>query len=717
MKFAGGNLIYLSNDEYNKIKSLKEKKSDIDAPPIASTKIKSIKEKNETPQITNNDKLKDETNINIFTFQNESILKEIPLIPGVPKRCKKCMSILNNYSQLNNIENNKYEWKCEFCYSKNKIKIEKDFIPKSPIIEYCIEKPKENEIKTFNERSIIFCLDISGSMGETFKENISRLNIVKATIIKNIREINKNNPNYNIGLVTFESLIHYYGDGNNYIKIKDIDDIKILKQYGNEYKNILSKPIKECHENLISKISQLKEEGCTALGPAILFSLSLLMSKNNGGRIFLCTDGFANRGVGSFNNLRESIKFYKKIGEMAKVGEICINLITFSDSESNIQVLINMVQETGGEILQLNPKDNFDDVDTFLHNDIIASKVRLEVKLNKMLEFKNQNQRYLDNDSSCFTKFIGNIKKDMNLYFKFNFKSPSKIALIEDINIDNLIQIPFQTIIEYKDLNGNKNIRVYTEMKSICDDLEKILKDADFEIISAFAVQETAKLLLEGKYGDVLTTSITFDNFLRDTQDKNVSSRISSQIARQSLRTISMHSNYIMQNNNIASDFIMSSNYKFASQPMGIYKENAAPNINNRVDVFNQLNYNDFDLKKPILSPASYENKVNNIFNSNKKDEPKIVKQMKEKNQNLNDKDGNNNKKELQLNVQKSLDMLHSDLINKKHSNSQKNIGISSSQKNNKESIYNKLNKLFDKSIPKIKRSLSDRKKNKLEKI
>ena len=121
MKFAGGNLIYLSNDEYNEIKNLKEKKNDIAAPPIIS-KENEINEKNKTPKITNKDKLKDETNINIFTFQNESILKEIPLIPGVPKRCKKCMSILNNYSQLNNIENNKYEWKCEFCYSKNKIK-------------------------------------------------------------------------------------------------------------------------------------------------------------------------------------------------------------------------------------------------------------------------------------------------------------------------------------------------------------------------------------------------------------------------------------------------------------------------------------------------------------------------------------------------------------------------------------------------------------------
>ena len=80
----------------------------------------------------------------------------------------------------------------------------------------------DDYIKTYNERSIIFCLDISGSMGTWFNDNYSRLNIVKAMIIKNITEINKNNPNYKVGLVTFGSIIYYYGDGECNIFINEI---------------------------------------------------------------------------------------------------------------------------------------------------------------------------------------------------------------------------------------------------------------------------------------------------------------------------------------------------------------------------------------------------------------------------------------------------------------------------------------------------------------
>ena len=713
MKFAGGNLIYLSNDEYNEIKNLKEKKNDIAAPPIIS-KENEINEKNKTPKITNKDKLKDETNINIFTFQNESILKEIPLISDIPKRCEKCKSILNKYSKLNNIENNKYEWICEFCYFKNIIEIEKDLIPKTSIIEYSIEKVKQNEIKNLNERSIIFCLDISGSMGEYFNENITRLNIIKATIIKNIREINKNNPNYKVGLVTFGSEIYYYGDGNNNILINEIDNEKKLIEYGKEYKNILSKSIKESHQNLISKIYNLNEDGCTALGPSILFSLSLLMNKNNGGRIFLCTDGLANQGIGSFDNLNESIKFYKKIGEMAKIEEICINLITFSDSESNIQVLINMVQETGGEILQLNPNDNIDDIETFLNNDIIASKVQLEIKLNKMLEFKEQDVKFLENDYSCFKKFIGNIKKDMNLYFQFNFKSPNKIALMEDINLDNLNNIPFQIIIEYKDLNGNKNIRIYTELKNICHDLETILKIADFEIISAYAVQNTAKLLLEGKYKEVESTSLKYEDFLKNNQNMNKSSKMTFDMATRSIHTISMHSKHLIKsNNNGISDLIMTQSYKYSSQPMGIYKENAAPNINKRVDVFNQLNYNNFELKQPQLKPFSYQNEKNHFIKPNKKNA--LQNNDKRKIKNNKPIDLNNNKKELKFNTLKSFEQLkytiNSGFFSKIQSNNQSNKVSSSQIINKNKKTFNNSIKLFGKTISALKRPLSSRKK------
>ena len=52
----------------------------------------------------------------------------------------------------------------------------------------------------------------------------------------------------------------------------------------------------------------------------------------------------SNLGIGDISQNREEAKlYYTKIGEMARQKGIVIELITFEDSESEIEVLMNMV--------------------------------------------------------------------------------------------------------------------------------------------------------------------------------------------------------------------------------------------------------------------------------------------------------------------------------------------------------------------------------------
>ena len=44
----------------------------------------------------------------------------------------------------------------------------------------------------------------------------------------------------------------------------------------------------------------------------------------------------------------------------------------------------------------------------------------------------------------------------MNPFFEFDFKSPKKILLMNDIDINNLKKLPFQSSIEYFTLKGEK---------------------------------------------------------------------------------------------------------------------------------------------------------------------------------------------------------------------------------------------------------------------
>ncbi len=116
------------------------------------------------------------------------------------------------------------------------------------------------------------------------------------------------------------------------------------------------------------------------------------------------------------------------------------NLITFAESESRIELLYEMVKKSKGEIFQMN---DFIFSNCFLNNDILTIKTTLNINLHKVLEFKNKNNEYLKNDGSCYNKVIGIIKKDMNPFFEFDFQSPEKILLMNDIDINNLKQLLF----------------------------------------------------------------------------------------------------------------------------------------------------------------------------------------------------------------------------------------------------------------------------------
>jgi hypothetical protein len=69
----------------------------------------------------------------------------------------------------------------------------------------------------------------------------------------------------------------------------------------------------------------IEENGQTALGPAMLFTLNLLENASAGSKIILCTDEMANIGVSAVEGVNnpeevEKIKsFYKELGVKAKL--------------------------------------------------------------------------------------------------------------------------------------------------------------------------------------------------------------------------------------------------------------------------------------------------------------------------------------------------------------------------------------------------------------
>jgi len=557
-----------------------------------------------------------ETDLNIFCVDYNKILNKEFSLKENPIRCKKCTAVLNMYSNLNLLENDKYKWECEFCKEINLIKIKKDSIPLNKNIDYILKEPvietktpetKKSEEKKVNlddDTTLIFCFDISGSMDEKYdvekdiydkvkeclasmssnKEindnlasdmlkyneeknkftknlcvdeldsvsmgsgcsgssggsgnyydmpdefngfKISRLEMIKFSIYSMINKLLNESPNIKVGLVTFESNVVIYGDCLEEKKIiKEVNDENKIKSFGDEYSYLISNPISKSSNLILSKLFSIKSLGCTALGPGVVTSLSLLKNVKKGSRIFLCTDGLANEGIGSIignedeHTIQKHKLFYEKIGEEAEKKGISINLITFKDEHSDIEILMKMVEKSGGEITRVTPDKIVEQFSGLVESNIIGVDTNLEIIMPNILKFRNENHKKLENFESKYKNAVGNIKSNMIDYFEFKFKK-SRFLSDMNLNLNELKKLPIQCIIEYKDKNNGKYIKVFTELKSVSSNKEEILKQANFKIVSGNAIQKSAKMAMEGNYRKAQINSMAWKKFLNSNKDKD----------------------------------------------------------------------------------------------------------------------------------------------------------------------------------------------------
>ena len=446
---------------------------------------------------------------------------------------------------------------------------------------------------------------------------ISRLDLVKLSIENNINSLLKNSPNTKVGIVSFGNEIEVKGDCLSnviIIKEKDMNNEEKIKSLGEENTNLIKASIRDSSSHIIKSLRATEENGATALGPAVLLSLSLLKNAKIGSRIFLCTDGMSNLGVGNISENRENaIEYYKKIGEMAKEKGVVISLITFEDSESEIDVLKNIVELSGGEIIRVNPNEILDGFKDLLDNEVIASGVEIKMNLNKCMTFRDQDKKNLTNEESSLVKKLGNVTKETEDYFELKFKHAIKLSEMKEINFDELKNLIFQIEILYTKRNGEKVIRVITKNLKVSDNSEEINKQANFNIISTMQVRKSAKLAGKGNMMEAQAQIHVARNFL----NKN---RYSSDNSRHAFMQFNNNMNSFHNNlNNMNS----SNNYNFMNMNMNIMNNNMMNNnmmmMNNNMMNNNMLN-NNMNRSNDLFSGQIFslsntsENRQNNMF-------------------------------------------------------------------------------------------------------
>ena len=542
-----------------------------------------------------------EIDTNVCLIKYEGLEKESDNKVLRVYQCEKCKAYLNKFSNLIS-KDDKYDWQCEFCSTLNKdLIINKVDLPLNETIENCIAPGINKDPKTpeKDDSSLIFCFDISGSMCQSYdvgkdlkkkfvkilgnknnlnqfkvqKNNesdsddenpfdyntqntkyISRLDLVKCSIQNNINSLLKNAPNTKVGIISFGSDIEVKGDCLSnvmMIKEKDMSNESKIKSLKEKNTNLIKAPIIKSHNEIIKALKATEENGATALGPAVLMSLSLLKNAKIGSRIFLCTDGMSNLGVGNISQDKEAAKgFYTKIGEMAKEKGIIINLITFQDSESEIEVLMAMVEKSGGEIIRVNPNAILDGFNDLLENEALASEVELRMNLNKCMTFRDQEEKDLINEGSTIIQKLGNVSKETETYYEVKFKKAMQLAEMKEINFDELKNLMFQIEIVYRNKAGGKYVRIITKNMKVSDNKEEVEKQANYDIITAAEIQKSAKLAGAGLFREAQAQAHVARKFLEKNKKQNKHSYESYQMFNNNMNLFNQNLQYNYENQN-----------------------------------------------------------------------------------------------------------------------------------------------------------------------
>eukprot|EP01022_Parablepharisma_sp_SALTPOND_P019152 TRINITY_DN3238_c0_g1_i1.p1 TRINITY_DN3238_c0_g1~~TRINITY_DN3238_c0_g1_i1.p1 ORF type:complete len:731 (+),score=92.14 TRINITY_DN3238_c0_g1_i1:5000-7192(+) len=507
---------------------------------------------------------------------NLSVLKDkTNIATGDPIICLQCKAMLNIHSKIETVEGQQV-WKCEFCNSVNPVAIEKEELPQSDELTYVIQsahqamQDKEESKAIAEDVSIIFCIDTSGSMCVTQpvqgkvavkydktkklkeflkysdgsqqymgkeKKNttyISRMQCLQTAIEKQISDLSNGAPNRKVGIVTFNNEVCIIGDGlmppktvagdklNNYDVL-----LKEGMEYGDKY---VSKNVKETKKSLINRLAAIEESGQTALGPALLIALGMAIKGKPGSKVILCTDGLANIGLGSVEDLSSEILFnetqgfYSKLGELAKSKGVCISLISLVSEECKLEMLSPLADLTAGDILKVDPLHLSSDFANILSESVIATNVDVRVKLHKGLTFRNENPVNLAENETLLLRHIGNAMDSQEVTFEYCIKPADKMG---DLDFSKVTHLPFQTQISYTTLDGMKCVRLITKTQLITFEKEEAKKAANYTVLAVNAVQQSAKLADVGEHRAAQANAFQWKKMLRGSEQyKNYVSNV-----------------------------------------------------------------------------------------------------------------------------------------------------------------------------------------------
>lgn len=486
-------------------------------------------------------KHKQEIDTNVVLIKAESFEESLVYATGDPFPCSNCKAIFNQFSQVVDEAPDKKTWKCEFCGQSNNLLLEKEEYPKSNALLYLLEgkvagkpqvQPGEPDVGT----SVIFCIDLSGSMENTQHYSgpklkymtspffITRLQCVKMAIDNQITKLQHSpiGQTYKVGFVSFDNVVTLLGDRSAPAKTYEGDTLDMYSNLVEEGTKLapyyMGKPLSESATYLLNTLKTIKSSGATALGPALLISVILAAQGKPGSKVVICTDGLANKGLGNLETTGKSLEdanaFYTQVGQLAKEKGVIISIITLVEEGCRLDTLSPIANLTGGDILRVNPLNIGKDFEAIVGERLLATNVVVKVIIHKALQFRNEDETNLSQNKTTLIKDIGNATKATGITFEYTVKPPKELLEMKDIDLNLLTAVPLQSQISYKDPEGRKCLRVITQIQKVTHEKEEALKGAKKEVLGAHAALKTAAMAQKGNIEEAQLNAFNYAQLL-----------------------------------------------------------------------------------------------------------------------------------------------------------------------------------------------------------
>ncbi|XP_043915555.1 circularly permutated Ras protein 1-like [Protopterus annectens] len=428
-------------------------------------------------------------------------LRNVQSTENAPIFCKKCCAAISSISATE-MGLRSIVWKCEFCNKENSLRQQLKSIPMKDDIA-SISLPSADYLNVPDDSLVIFCVDTSGSMCVTsqvkvFNEkhqtiHISRMQSIQDALIMSLNFLVKNFPLRRVALITFNSVVTYYGDGLSIpVTFNDFQlmDSDYLKSEVNNFADLQC--IRFSFQALRYQVCQIKEEGSTALGPAALVSVALA-SQHLGSKVIICTDGLANIGLGYLEAKDEesclnSKYFYTDVGQNAVKHGVIISVLTFEGTDCRLVELGRLADCTGGRVNILNPVEFPNEIQSILEDNVIATNVTATFIISEDMYF-----RYEETLDNKLIKEVGNVTEDTEITFEFGIKE----ARIEDFQWKE--KVPFQLQLRFQTRDRRDAIRIVTQEKYITTNSSMVEDSINISVLGIHVAQLSARLAMEGR--------------------------------------------------------------------------------------------------------------------------------------------------------------------------------------------------------------------------